>query len=102
VPKEKSLGEVNMAAEQKPYSPWRQSTRLTITLVLMNSFFILFGQRRVALGLDVFIFALAIIAITATRIWPDKIWFRRPGEPRYSETPHPKPEWGSNRQDNSK
>jgi hypothetical protein len=91
-----------MAAEAKPYSPWRQSTRLAVMLVLMNSVFLLFGQRRVALDLDVFIFVLAIIAMIATRIWPEKIWFRRPGEPRYLDVPHPKPEWEHYRQDNLK
>jgi hypothetical protein len=59
--------------------------------MVMNAWFIYQNEPRLAIGLDLMFVVLVVFAVIATHIWPDKIWFRRPGELRYSDAPHAKP-----------
>jgi hypothetical protein len=76
--------------QRTPYSPSHAGMKTSVILAVMNIWFISQDEPRIAVGLDLFFLALAVFAVIATRIWPDKIWFRRPGEPRYSDLPHAK------------
>lgn len=78
--------------ERTPYSPWRLLLKTAIVLMVMNAWFIYQSEPRIAIGLDLCFLVLAVLAVIATRIWPEKLWFRRLREPRYSEVPHSKPQ----------
>jgi hypothetical protein len=56
----------------------QSSITLLITLLAWNSLTTFGGHRTTGLAVDLFLVVLAGGLLVATRIWPDKIWIRRP------------------------
>ena len=65
---------------RRPFSPWRHSIETALSLAAANVFLVLRFHLRGALYFDLFCVGLFAFTFVATRLWPDKVHFRRAAE----------------------
>ena len=66
----------------RPLSPWRQGAKIAFAFALLNLGETVHGFLRLRFYANLFFIAVVAFVLVGTRLWPDKIRFRRRGEVR--------------------